>query len=697
MSFLHLDHPAEPTLIGREKEFSMLQEYYAATLKGRAPMVLVEGEAGLGKTRLLRSFAAWARQQGAWVVYMSCREAEVGIPYSALVRAVRALANDPSIDLLPLLTSTLQAQPWFPILLRLVPELAWGLGVAPTNEWPRGFLTPGQVHKGAVELLEAVTRTTPVVWITDDLHWTDTATLELQAAVYRRLRSRPLLMVKGYRPEEVDQAHPLHRLRTMLLRMNGLQRVRLQPLETDHVRQLVTSLAPGLAIGDEVSEQPWSGNPAYWVALARLHTEGQRLSHMPLGLREAHELLLARMPVHVRSVLEAAAVLDTAADSDLLAEVAGLPSDQVNQALRWLVSHGDMEWDGGGYVVVNVSLERAAYERMEEDRRRDLHLRAGRALEARHKDLPDAVAAMLARHYEAADQPEQVLRHAMLAGSWARRLFALEEAQELYWNALSYAVLLGEAQAQTTIHEALGIIRAERGHHRAALEHFHAALGGIQTASRQALVGVHMARSLGAIGEYERAKDALQSALQQVASQKTPYLDGVIWLHMAWVEERLGDRAAALKAADRALRAAKEAEDQLLEADVAAQFALLRWHQGDLESAWSLYQTSLRIREQVGDLVGIARVWDHLGQIESDRGRLQSARHCFSMSAQAYHRAGEWLAEAVVRARWGEVAATAYALAESVEQFRQAFSLYHEFQDMEGSLEIPLWTRLQFD
>jgi len=680
-------------------------------------MAMVEGEAGIGKTHLLRAFVIWAKQQGARVSYAACREAEADLPYSVMIRAFRTLLGQRDIMQEASVVATLRAQPWLPLLLRFLPELAQWIEAQPMDQSLAGLpqekvfnFAPGQIYEGAAQIISTIARQAPLVVVLEDLHWADTATLDLLSAVYRRLHSSPVMIVGSYRPEEVYESHPLHRLMTRLSRIYETLRVRLRPLEPAAIPRLIDSLMP-VARAEEarqrVDVQSWSqqveGIPAFWVAWARLVAGGETPDTLPRNLRGIHELLLTRLEPDARHVLEAMAVLGTDANASLLAAVAKLPRDRVEAALRHLTDDEIVAVDAGTYAIADTLLARVAYEMLGEEQRQHLHLRAGQVLSVYHRAALESVAARLATHYDVAGQPAIALRYMMMAGDWAYRLFALDEAQGLYWDALSRAMLVGDAQAQTTIYTVLGKIYAELGRHRTALEHFYAALGGAPSELRpegrrqQALIRVHIARSLGTLGEYEQAQEFLQQALQAVADGHDPGTNGAIWLHLAWVEEHLRNRKAALAIANQALEAAQSAKALSLEADIALLLALLNWRQQDLDQAQALCQHSLRIREHIKDTVGSAHVWHYLGMIERDRGQFQAARHCFAMSAEIYHQIGEWLLEAMVRAHWGDTCAAANDLAASVEQFRQAFALYEEAQGLEIGLDLPLWTHSDFD
>lgn len=707
-----------PELIGRGSELAKLQDYYAMALQGNTPIVVVEGEAGTGKTHLLRLFAAWAERQGARVFLATCYEIEAQLPYGSTIRMLQALLSRDSLTWAPAVAAIPGLPPQVPMLL------TWSMG-AGSMAPPHG-MHPGQVREEIIQLFRVLARHAPLVMILDDLHWADTATLELWSAAYRELRGLPVLILGSYCPEEVDQAHPLYRFNFRLSRLTpfvyeggeveGAEaffvRIRLRPLEKEAIQRLIAALVPGKEIPKEWIEkrrQRGDESLAFWTTWARWIAPSDPLDLAFANLDELHKRLIRALDPAARSILEASAVLGSEAGEELLALVAGLPSEEAAQVLRRLADNGLLDDRGGKYEIANTLFARTVYEGLSEERRRELHRRAGQGLERLYPSRLDAIAAVLAKHYNAAGELDLALRYIIKAGAWAHRLAALKEAGELYWDALSLAVLAGDAYAQVLIHEALGDIHAQMEDHRAAQGHYHAALGGAHSASQQALIQVRMARSLGATGQYEQARTILRQALQALIGEHNLRVQGIVWLHLAWIEELLGNRVAALFAANQARAAAIQTDDLALKADAALVLALLYWHQPtvgqhhpssmdnrqstrDLEQARELCRLSIQIREQIGDVAGRARAWAYLGMIERDQGHLSVACQCFAKSAEAYHQIGDRLSEASIRARWGEASAIAGDLIESVMQFRQAFELYRELQNVESAFELPLWT-----
>ncbi|MDW8098916.1 MAG: AAA family ATPase [Anaerolineae bacterium] len=721
-----------PEVLGRGTELARLQDYYAAALRGNAPIVMIEGEAGTGKTHLLRLFAAWAERQGARVLSVTCYEVETQVPYGSLIRTLQAFLSDNGLTWDPSIAALLGLPHQVPTLMRLMSFWTWDLEriggetravpappVRPAQS-AQVLFHPGQVREEMIQLFKALAKHTPLVIILDDLHWADTATLELWSAAYRQLRGLPVLILGSYCPEEVDQAHPLYRLNFRLSRLvpfvyeggetggpeTFLVRIRLRPLEKEAIQRLVAAFAPDKEIPKDWIEKrrQYGDEPlAFWTAWARWIASSDSLDLASANLDELHKRLIEVLDPAARSILEAAAVLGSEAEGELLAFVAGLSDEEAARALRRLADDGLLDDRSGKYKIANTLLIRTIYEGLSEGRRNELHRRVGQGLEHFYPYRLNAMAAVLARHYKAAGELNLALRYLMKAGAWAYRLAALKEAGELYWDALSLAVLAGDAHAQVLIHEALGDIHMQMGDHRAAQGHFHAALGGAHSASQQALIRVRMARSLGATGQYEQARTALRQALQALIGEHNLQAQGIVWLHLAWIEELLGNRVAALFAANHARAAAIQTDDPALKADAALALALLYWHQPavkaqrDLEQARELCRLSIQIREQMGDVAGCARAWAYLGMIERDQGHLSAACQCFAKSAEAYRQIGDWLSEATIRARWGEASAAAGNLIESVTQFRRAFELHRELQNVDNAFDPPLWTHPLFN
>jgi len=683
----------EPPLIGWEREMSQLQSWYGQALQGPAPFVLVEGEAGIGKSHLLRTFARWCGEQGAWVILATCREADVGLPYAVLVRTLRRLMRSASAASLSAALSSAQIRPHLKVLCHLVPGLADIVAEVPSDLAGSDHFSAPQVHVALVDLLHGLVQGQPLVIILDDVQWVDSATLTLGQVLYRQLLPWPVLMVGSYCPDETPPKHPLHDFRVRLLRTGLLARMRLRPLDAESLRRLARALIPDLSdLELEGWQQQGEDSPAVWAARARAVLVSQRVGSLLNGLREINEWVVTHLEADARRLLEAAAILGIEMDGETLSAIADVPAGRAPALLKGLMRARFLIGDGELYAIADTQLARTLYEMLGSEQRRQLHLRAGQHLESLHRALPHTAAAMLAHHYREARVPNLALHYLAMAADWARRCLALREAEDLYWEALGQAAALDDTSAQTQIYAGLGDVYLQQGDQIAARGNLHAALASAVSGVQQAMIRVYLARSLGASGEYEAARAMLLSAQEILEEEPNARASGVIALHLAWVEGVLENDPAALEYAQGALAAAEEARDDLLQADAALQLALLYHRQRMLDQARQACLTSLQIRERFGDWAGCARVWARLGLIERDRQRPQEAISCLARGADLYRQTGDSNAEAHARIHLAELYEAAGDLAKAIQEFRQVLTLLAGGYGADQALELPLWT-----
>ncbi len=688
----------ELPLIGWEREMSQLRSWYGQALRGSAPLVLLEGEAGIGKSHLLRAFARWCGEQGARVILATCREADVGLPYGVFIRTVRHLMRSVSAAALSAALSSPQFGPHLKVLSHLIPGLtdivAVSLrGASSSDLAGSDHFSTAQVHAALVDLLRIAVRGQPLVIILDDMQWIDSATLTLGQVLYRQVVPLPVLMVGSYCPDEAPPKHPLHDFRVRLLRMGLLARMRLRPLDAESMRRLARALLPDLPDPElENWQQEGEDSPALWAARARAFLVSQRIGPLLNGLREINEWVVTRLEADARHLLEAAAILGIETDGETLSAIADVPAGRAPALLKGLMRARFLIGDGELYAIADTQLARTLYEMLGSEQRRQLHLRAGQRLESLHRALPHVAAAMLARHYREARVPNLALHYLAMAADWARRCRALREAEDLYWEALGQAAALDDASAQTQIYAGLGDVYLQGGDQIAARGNLHAALASAASRVQQAMIRVYLARSLGASGEYDAARATLLSAQETLEGEPDARARGVIELHLAWVEGLLDNGQAALEYAQSALADAEQARDDLLQADAALQLALLYHRQQMLDQARQACLSSAQIRERFGDWEGCARVWARLGLIECDRQRPQEAIAWLARSADLYRQTGDSNAEAQARIHLAELYEAAGDLAKAVHEFRQVLTLLAEGYRADQALELPLWT-----
>lgn len=424
--------PIGGPLAGREGEMDLLRRAWAEALRGHGGMVLLAGEAGVGKSRLAAELAGEVDGTGASLLVGGC-PAGGAEPYHPLVEAL-------------------------------------------------GPLPPGHgADRDAVfgELASAVAaraRRTPVLLVLDDLHRTDRSSVLAIRKVVEVAATAPLLVVGTYRDTAVDRSHPL----VELLGAPGVEQIEVDGLSPADVADMVGD--------DELGRQVWrrsAGNP---VTVAELLRQGALDGPAPTGFDELVARRLSTLRPPARKFLEAAAVAGSEFHIDVVARAAGIPASRAAGALKEVAAAGFVVEEPAGpgdsrrfvHDMVRESVERG----LDMVGRLELHRLIGRALED-EASRTGAPAALLAWHYRAATPvggSARALAHSARAGERAVELLAWEEAADHYGHALAAAagarpelradllLSLGEAQrlagetarARQAFLEAAGLARSHR-------------------------------------------------------------------------------------------------------------------------------------------------------------------------------------------------------------------------------------------
>jgi len=427
-----------PILIGRTSELATAELALDATLASRPIHLLIAGEAGVGKSRLVGELARSAADRGMRVVRGACANiGDGGLPYGPIVEALRGLSRDVDPEEL-----SAAVGPSGPDLARLVPALApTAVDTTVQQEWLQARL-----FEALLGLLQRLAANTPMLLVIEDLHWADPATRETVAFLVRSLRTERLLLAMTFRSDELHRRHPLLPWLAELERAGGIERVDLHRLTLDETRELVAAIAgseppPGLL---ERIHRRSDGNPFFIEELLLADGETTGSERLPPTLREVLLARIAAVPEATQTVLGVAAVAGRRVDHDLLAAIAGQPEATLLEALRaavagqLLVIETEARGDEG-YAFRHALLQEVAYDDLLPGERKRLHRACAVALAARWTGDGAAAAAHwaeLAHHWSAARDDPAALEASIRAAEAAERAFAFVAAQRQYEHAL---------------------------------------------------------------------------------------------------------------------------------------------------------------------------------------------------------------------------------------------------------------------
>lgn len=425
--------------VGRDHELSIVESALALALAGAGQSLLVAGEAGIGKTRMVEQLAERARAAGALVLWGHCDEWEGAPAYWPWAQAFAgwAAARD-GADLAELGASAAFLAPLLPGLVNQPADPA-------LEPDARAF----QTSQAAAALLRAIAREQPVLVVLDDIQWADRPSLVLLRAVVQDIRAARVLLVSTLRTGELRQDEPASEIVADLARQPHHRRLLLRGLARPEVARIVsevTGTAPAAELVDAVFAET-SGNPFFVTEVARLLADEGRLSGAPepdsarLGvpdsIREAVRRRLQRLTPHCRRALALGAVIGREFDARILAQAAGSPLDALLDDLDEAVGANLLVPDDvpGHYRFSHALVQEALYRETAAGERARQHLAVGLALEHGQADR----AAELAHHFYHAGplgDPARLARYAEAAGQQAMAQSAWQAAALQFARAL---------------------------------------------------------------------------------------------------------------------------------------------------------------------------------------------------------------------------------------------------------------------
>jgi DNA-binding CsgD family transcriptional regulator len=345
---------ADKPLIGRGAELARLTAAVERARTGSPAAVLLSGDAGVGKTRLLAELARRARDSGATVLVGHCVDlGAVGLPYLPFAEALRQLAELAKDD--GPLAEALRDRPALDRLITRPGRPA----ATPAADDDAARLQLFDAVSGA--LGDAAEAKAPLLLVIEDLHWADQSTRDLLAFLLARLRSERLAVVASYRADDLHRRHPLRPLLGELVRLPTVERVELSPFTPselgDYLRALSDGPVPDRLVRDVLARSEGNAYFAEELLAAGLAAD----TALPTGLADVLLARLERLSPAVQRVARTASVAGRRVSHSLLQAATGMADAELEEALREAVTHHVLVADGGSYAFRHALLQEAVY------------------------------------------------------------------------------------------------------------------------------------------------------------------------------------------------------------------------------------------------------------------------------------------------------------------------------------------------
>ncbi len=723
------------SLVGRQSELAELLRRVEAATAGKGGLTLVYGEAGVGKTRLLKELAQNAQWRGVPTLWGRCYELSAPPAYQPLVEALRAG--------LSVLGQTPLEPLWRAELSRLLPELAPGVSRPPA-------LQPDEERRRLLEAIArgfmALTGVQPHLVILEDAHWMDPASLEALRYLLPRLSDVPLCFVVSVRTEELsgEPALGLDALHSTHL-PHRLDLERLNPAETGQLVRCALGLEQDAPRFNARLFAETEGNPFFLLETLRVlvdegllyrgqdgawHTPWDESTQdyaelpLPAGIVQSIERRLDRLPGPLKELVELAAAIGRGVVFDVLLEASQWNERELMFAGEDFCTRGlfvpagqDMALD---YVFAHDQIRRVAFQRLTAPRRRFYHRRVAQALTRLGKGEPET----LAHHWTQAQEWAQAADHHQRAGERAREVFANAKAVAHYTQALQALERLGQPPdplrtfelllARERVYDLQGARKAQ-SRDLMALEQLAKALDDDR---RRAEVALHRARQARLTSDFASAIASAELAFHLAEAAQDVIIEIKSCLEWGWallfqadyVETRsrfeqvralaqtarlrrwqaeglrglgtlclvTGDYAEAKAYFDEVLTICRELDMRQSEASALSNLGYIFGAQGDSATSKAYYERALRINQEIGDQRGIALVTGNLGGQLLAEGDFTAARTCHEQTLAIRRSVQDREGEGVALRNIGQVYHQQGDYPRAKSYYEQALSIFYE-------------------
>ena len=584
--------------VGRVAELAELQTSFAQAASGLPGLVLLGGDSGVGKTRLVSEFEQRQTLDGAGgVIFLrgQCLEqTESDLPYAPLLGALRPVVRGRH-EALRELSAADRIQ-----LATILPGLDDDANGRDARPDPSGQL---RLFEAMLELLEILAECEPLVLALEDVHWADRSTRAFIAYAARTMRQTRVLLLLSYRTDELHRRHPLRPLLSELERLDRVSRIELRPfdrLELSEALRDILGAEPDQTLLNRLFQRS-EGNPLYTEELLAAGLDGRGAA--PQSLRDAFIARIEQLSPDAQRIARVVAV-GRVLDEGSLAAITGLELDAVQTALREAVAEQVLITCGEtGFGFRHALLREALHDDLLPGERAELHLALAHQLELDcasddEQELERKTA--IASHYAAAGAQPAALRSTIAAAEAAQRVFAFGEAAHLADRALELWPRVEDPETVASIDHVALLRLGSRAH--------------------------------GDFGDLPRAEVLLREAMRELGPTKDPGLYAFLLARLSRTIWLLNQGAAAVAAAERALAILPEEEEAGVRPLILAWLARMRLLRGNFQDAVADGERALELAVAAGDraaesnllnTLGMAKA--HVQQLDEGVGQLRRA------------------------------------------------------------------------
>jgi DNA-binding SARP family transcriptional activator/predicted ATPase len=665
--------PQVTGLVGRDHELHQLHTWAHQNTREQH-LCIVSGESGIGKSALTQTFAQKVMTEGVEVCVVQCYASETALAYAPLVRFLRDKLEGSS-------WVTQLDTHWLEELTRVLPEIRrWHKNLRPLDA-----TSPTRLYEALTQALRLVF-SSGTIFVMEDAHWADSASLNTLTYVLRRWADNPWRVLLTWRTDSAPYMQQLRQLLTDYERSGGKAfLLALQRLERASLAQWVTTLDYEVDADQLYHES--EGLPLFINALLA-RGKASTPNDLPSDIQQVLRSRLDSTSETVRQLLGAAAVIGRSFNVDILRECSGRSDEEtvdgIEECLRSGLIHEAQT--NGFYEFYHDKLREVVYHDTSLVRRRLLHRRAAQSLlnQTRTPTKIAALAAVIADHFLKGGQEAEAAEYFVIAGQHAQQVYAHREALAHFEMALA----LGSSQPKL-VYQQCGDVQVLLGVYRAAIHSYEMALS---YASLEDSPYLH--QRLGRVyhrqGEWQLAESYYQTAYEVWHTQPSTML-ATLLTDWSLTKMNRGQIEAAWDLAQNALQMANHANNPPFQAQAYNMLGILARKRGDTAQATEHLRTSLQIAQSLQDSRLVVATLNNLALNWVYAHDFADAQQAFEQALALCVQQGDIHHEAAIRNNLADVLHAVGQPTQALEQLKRAVSLFAQIGTGENHSQTEIW------
>ena len=626
----------EVPLVDRTEEMNVLKEAVYRAVHGEGGLVFIHGEAGIGKTRLVRELGAYARSRGVQVLYGRCPalfRMDGVPPYILWKEVIKDYLETCNPEQLNRVIGYYPAE-----VAKLVPELGQKLRAIPQSFPISPEQEQNRLFEAVSQFITNISRETPLLVVLDDLQWTDPSSLLLLHYLARDVQKTPLLLFGAYRSTDIDSKHPLTPVLAELKRERLPQSVSLKRMSLEDTSEMIRQILEQDDIVPEFCRLVYDktrGNPFFVEEVIEslkeegvVYREGNRWKikevseiEFPETIKNVVKARIGRLDEDCQNVLTMASFVGNDFTLEALQGVTGANEDRLGKIVDGLLKTGLLKHrEVRGEDVcsfADIIVRDVVNEEVGTYERKKLHGVVGAALEKVYAAKIDEHLGELASHFLESGDKERALGYFLKAADKAAKIYANSEAASYFQSALKLLEEKeGETREKARVLEQLGNIKRLVGEYKTCLKHWTEGLQlWDQLSERADVARLHrkMANVLWEdVGDSGKAKEHLDKALKILEAEPESIELASLYEEMAHMYYRVGDMVKALSWAEKAVDLAKKLDAHEVVASSCASLGTIFSFTGDMNKASECLERALKIALDNGYVGTALRAYQNL-------------------------------------------------------------------------------------